>query len=98
MHVLPLVIDADEFQEWCCSEMATVILLLVCIQTAKLGAPRKNIMETPKKTLGCRFHVCCKRDMRSAAFQDSKWLFAPGKSKDDLTSFALLSLFSVWLF
>lgn len=78
--------------------MATVILLLVCVLTAELGAPRKNIMETPRKILGCKLHVCYSRDMRSTAFQDPKWPFAPGKSKDDFTSSALMSLVSIWLF
>lgn len=97
-HCSPFVIDADGFQEQCCSEMATVILLLVCVQTAKLGTPRKSIMETPRKILGCKLHVCCSRDMRSTAFQDPKSPFTPGKSRDDFTSFPLLSLVSIWLF
>lgn len=97
-HCNPFVIDADGFQDQCCSEMATVILLLVCVLTSKLAAPRKNIMETPRKVLSFKLHVCCGRDMRSSAFQDHKWPLAPGKSKDDFISFALLSLISVWLF
>lgn len=97
-HCSPFVIDADGFQEQCCSDMATVILVLVCVQTGKLGAQRKNTMETPRKILGFKLHVCCSRDMRSTAFQDPKWPFAPGKSKDDFTSAALLSLVSIWLF
>lgn len=94
----PFVVDADGFQERCCSEMATVMLLVVCVQAAKLGPPRKKIMETPRKLLGCKLPVCCSRDMRSTVFQDPKWPFAPGKSKDDFTSFALLSSISIWLF
>lgn len=95
-HCGPFVIDADGFQERCCSKMATVILLVVCVQTAKLVLQGRILWRHPGKFWAACF--LCSRDMRSTVFQDPKWPFAPGKSKDDFTSFALLSLISIWLF